>query len=91
MNKQQRAAHYLARIRETRNSPDEVERILSELNSLVWTESQKPLTKQDKLAIIEEIRSQAFPLTKSWEVIVEASDNSGILDVISALKKGAKD
>jgi hypothetical protein len=91
MNKSQRAAHYLDLLRKTKNPIEEAKGILAEIETLVWSNTNQRLTKQEKLEIIEELESLAFPTLRKSERIVEASDNSGILDVISLLKRGVKD
>lgn len=91
MTKNERAAHYLKRIKSAPNPLIEARAILEELNSLIWTSTGQKLSRQEKLEIVKEIESLAFPTTRRWEPATEASDNSGILDVITMLKKGAKD
>lgn len=91
MNKSQRAAHYLERIRKAKSPLEEAKGILAEIETLVWSNTNQRLTKQEKLEIIEELESLAFPTLRKSDRITEASDNSGILDVISLLKRGVKD
>jgi len=91
MNKSQRAAHYLERIRTAKNPMEEAQRILADLDTLVWTSTNTRLTRQEKLEIVEEFESLAFPTLRKSERITEASDNSGILDVIQLLKRGVRD
>lgn len=89
MNRSQRAKYYLEIIRAANNPIVEARKILAEIETLVWESTNKPLTKQEKLEIIAELESLAFPtLRKSEGLVTEASDNSGILEVISLLKRG---
>lgn len=95
MSKQERALYYLNIIHNSANLDDATKEILTSLNSLSFTSTGVPLSKREKNQIIEELEQLLFPpKTKRWtpsnETITEASDNSGILDVISALKRGAK-
>lgn len=91
MTNSQRAAHYLERIRAAKNPAEEAQSILAEIETLVWTNTNTRLTKQEKLGIIQEVESLSFPTLQKGARIVEASDNSGILDVIKLLKRGVKD
>jgi hypothetical protein len=75
--------------------------ILASVNTLVWVEPGKPnrsLTRHEKFQIIEEIFEdldfqKSLPSLESERVYgsINEADNSGILDVISALKRGVKD
>lgn len=93
MNSTQRAASYLKRIIESSNKDLEFKRILDDINSLVWTESKRPLSKAEKLAIIEEIERlfHEQPILENKRYYTNASDNSGAIDIIGALKRGVKD
>jgi hypothetical protein len=88
------AASYAKRILEATNKQQEGLKVLAEINDLVWTNTQKPLTKEEKQSIVDDIASLISPIIRKSEVfdrvITEASDNSGILDVISMMKRGAK-
>ena len=98
MTREERALHYVERIVKASNKKVELEQILSEINGLVYSESKKPLALADKLKIIEELEklikiSPAFESLDSTrdyhytQKSTTASDNSDILDVISAMKK----
>lgn len=75
--------------------------ILAHVNTLVWKrpgQPDLPLTRQEKNRIIEEIFDdrtfiKSVPGLESDRVYgsINEADNSGILDVISALKRGVKD
>jgi hypothetical protein len=91
MNKSQRAAYYLQRIRTAKNPKEEVQKILAEIDTLVWTSTNTPLTKQEKQEIIEELELLIISTITKSKPITEASDNSGILDVIHLLKRGVTD
>jgi hypothetical protein len=97
MSNQERAQHYLERILRSNNPKAELQKILSDLNSLVFTKTNKPLEAADKIRILEELEKlvrstpalEKFEESKSWDYArnTQASDNSDILDVISAMKK----
>jgi hypothetical protein len=98
MNKQQRAQYYLQLLNEARNPEIAKSQILTDLNSLVWTNTKIPLTEAEKIEILddldklysyERIIRKSVPGIENYDSINEA-DNSGILDVISALKRGVK-
>ena len=100
MNNQERALHYFERLLKASNPKAELEKILSDINSLIYTSSEKPLDSATKVKILEELEKLIKRSPKpSFESIDEsrsynysqksatASDNSDILDVISAMKK----
>ncbi|MEZ8193185.1 hypothetical protein [Vibrio sp. 1F279] len=93
MTRQERAKHYLKRLLNSRNKSLELEAILTELNGLVYTKTNEPLSRQEKLLILEELERLASNDDSILESVgtehfkVNASDNSNILDVISAMKK----
>ena len=79
------------------NPQDEIKKIIDEINSLQWTASKEPLSKSEKLSIVDELKTlieskPAFKfITKSSEVLgfeINASDNSGTLDIIDTITKG---
>ena len=92
MNRKQRAESYLKRIKGSSNKEQEYKKILDEINGLVWSESQKPLSKEERLAIVDEIENlfNQQTIQKSEGLVVNASDNSGVIDIIGALKRGVK-
>ena len=77
---------------------DAIGKISAHVNTLVWTASRQPLSEAEKTKILEEIFDniafrKSFPNLESIDKIhgsVNEADNSHILDVISALKRGAK-
>lgn len=96
MNRSERAKHYLERLLTARNVAVELELIVNEINNLVYTKSREPLSKEDKLLIIEElerlVRDSPYRIDENtgvehFQKSTTASDNSDILDVISAMKK----
>ena len=96
MTRKERAESYLKRILTATNREAESTKILEELNGLIYSSNNEPLSEQDKLLIIEVIEElHTNPLvekSKSLEQIqiAEASDNSGVLDIIEALRRGVK-
>ncbi|WP_354624509.1 hypothetical protein [Psychromonas sp. MME2] len=97
MTHQQRAQHYFERLLKAGNRKAELERILNDLNGLVFASTNKPLDKDTKNKILDELE-KLVKSTPAFEDIDEsriytnvqkstsASDNSEILDVISAMK-----
>lgn len=91
MNKKQRAESYLKLIRDSSNKELVYKKILNEINGLVWSETRQPLSKEERLAIIEEIDNLfQQEIQKSKALVTNASDNSGVIDIIGALKRGVK-
>lgn len=92
MSKRGRAINYAERLQLARNKNEEAEKILKELNGLVWAKSDTPLPREDKLAILEETKSiikEGLEI-REGKILHEAADNSGILDVIDMLKPKVK-
>ncbi|MGF1878795.1 hypothetical protein L4D77_26365 [Photobacterium frigidiphilum] len=96
MNRNQRAQHYLERLMSARNTSSEIDLILAEIEGLIYSTNNEALSRQDKLLIIEElerlIRGSRYSInesigTENLQKSTSASDNSDILDVISAMKK----
>lgn len=81
MSREERAKEYLQRLK---NNPTDLEarKIVVDLNSLVYAESKKPLSKEEKLAIVNEMLKQA-----SFGLILEHADNQEILSLISLVNQ----
>ncbi|KPA51504.1 hypothetical protein VT25_15390 [Photobacterium leiognathi subsp. mandapamensis] len=105
MNRAERAKSYFDRLLASSNPKAELEKIFRDIDSLVYASSNKPLDEAEKIRIIEElerlIKQLPYPITESSsqpglehleKSHTTASDNSDILDVISAMKrnKGGK-
>lgn len=89
MNSRERARLYLERLKKATNKNVEAKRIIDEINGLFWTKNQKKLSVQEKLELIAILEDLALHGEKQdGRVIVEASDNSDILEVIRLLKRG---
>ena len=94
MSMTERAQHFLRILLTERNKPAAIDKIVSELNSLVITGTNQPLSHQEKLNILDELNRLA---TQQKNIVLEnfrekgyttnASNNDDILDVISAMKK----
>lgn len=96
-----RALEYFKRLLDSSNPKLELQRIHSDLNKLIYTATKKPIERKTKIEILEELE-QLVRQAPSLESIHEeyaiydsirrttASDNSEILDVISAMKKRAE-
>lgn len=98
MTSKERAQHYFQRLLKATNYKSELESILNDLNSLVFTNTTKPIDKETKIKILEELENliRSSPsldsISESYDYgtirkSTSASDNSDILDVISAMKK----
>lgn len=98
MNSKEIANHYFERILKATNKKQELERINSEINQLIYSISKKPIDRSTKLEILDELEKliKSSPslesINKSYrqesiQASNNASDNSDILDVISAMKK----
>ena len=81
MSKAERAKQYLDWLEEDK-SQSGIQRVVNSLNDLVYTESQQPISKEYKLAIIAEMEKQA----PSHGVILEHAENKSILLLIQTVK-----
>ncbi|GHX96274.1 hypothetical protein VCSRO67_3460 [Vibrio cholerae] len=100
MNRTQRAKSYFDRLLASSNPKAELEKIFREIDNLVYASSGEPLDEAEKIRIIEElerfIKQLPYPISESHSQPglehlkksgTTASDNSDILDVISAMKR----
>lgn len=103
MTSQEIALQYFKRLLKASNPKAELEKILSDINSLILSDSDKPVDSVTKIRVIDEleklIKKSQRPSTRSFDEFkafsgfkrsigkAQASDNSDILDVISAMKK----
>lgn len=98
MTHNQRAQHYFEQLLKSSNPKSELEKIQRDLDNLVFSNTGKPLDPSAKRLILEELERllkrapsfESFDESRNYEYIqkgANASDNSGILDVISAMKK----
>ena len=92
MSRDVRALSYVKRLREAKDLNAEALRIKNEINGLVWSETQVPLPQAEKIALLEETKRlvRSGKKTDKGEIIVEAGDNSGIIDVIDSIEKEIK-
>jgi hypothetical protein len=102
MTRAERIAYYRKILLESTNRQTAIDKIVTDVNSLVWTDTGKPLTRAERIELLDAIFKD-WPLRKSFPNLesferqyqindsVTGADNSHILDVISALKRGAKD
>jgi hypothetical protein len=101
MTRTERIAYYRKILAESSSLQLAIDRIVADVNTLVWSNTQQPLSKAERIKILEEIFDdsgfrKSLPSTESFERgygsvdAVNEADNSHILDVISALKRGAK-
>ena len=91
MNNEERARHYFQRLKKAHDQIAEARKIIDEINGLVWSKTQEKLTKQEKLDLIREIEKIiSHGEAREDKFLLESSDNSNILEVIKALKRGVK-
>ena len=89
MNRQERALSYAKRLKEAFDIREEAQKILNEVDSLVWSESRKSLSLEEKIAIIQETRrifSTGILREKLGDDLIKAGDNSGVIDVIDDIE-----
>ncbi|KVV03102.1 MULTISPECIES: hypothetical protein [unclassified Pseudomonas] len=96
----ERALEYFNRLLKANNPKLELQKIYTDLNNLIYTASKKPIDRSTKVEILEELEHlirQTPSLEErhnygTYDSIrgTTASDNSDILDVISAMKKRAE-
>ena len=93
MTRQERALSYAKRLKETYSLNEEANKILKEINDLVYSKDNSPLPLDEKIAIIRETRkifSQGLLRERFGDVIINASDNSGVIDVIDSIENELK-
>jgi hypothetical protein len=93
MDRTERAQHYLNLIINSNNREITVRQIVNEIDSLVWSNSKIALSKEEKLQIVNDIIALLAPKTANFGRVLEASDNSAIMDAldnITAQIKGIK-
>ncbi|MFQ5962685.1 MAG: hypothetical protein ACE5KZ_00190 [Candidatus Scalinduaceae bacterium] len=92
MSKHERALSYAKRLKAAEDVYAEARAIRREVNSLVWSESNKPLPLDEKIAILEEAKHIILKgkRDQAGRIIIEAGDNSGIIDVITNIEQNLK-
>lgn len=102
MTRTERIQYYRKILADSPSLDVAIDKILANVNTLQWVSTGKPFSKAEKIKLLEEVFEdsdlrKSFPSTESFEWIgrstgaVNEADNSHILDVISALKRGVKD
>lgn len=81
MSKEERAKQYLDWLEEDK-TPTGIQRVVNNLNGLIYTNTQKPVSKEYKLQIIAEMEKQA----PSHGTILEHAENKSILLLIQTVK-----
>ena len=81
MTREERAKQYLEQLKKD-GSSESIQQIVDSLNCLVFSSTKEPLTKDEKLAIIAEMKKQA----SGYGPLLEHADNSSILELIQAVK-----
>ena len=82
---------YAKYIKLNRNNPSVVNEIIKKIDSLVFTDTSKPLSKEDKLQIIKYIQDEL--LKKKYEdghLIIEAEDSTELVNLIQMLQDNAQ-
>ncbi|MEZ8577978.1 hypothetical protein AB6C82_24515 [Vibrio splendidus] len=97
MSRAERAQHYFERLASASNPKVELQRIFDDLNGLVYSKSNDPISNAEKLRIIEELErlikgsttriDERFGIEHFEKSAPTASDNSDVLDLISAMKR----
>lgn len=96
------AQGYLALFQESPNKQAAIQQIIERINNVTYTNTGESLSKSDKLQLVEELEKlfteilnegvtqKGFGKTASSasHPQIRATDNSGVLDIISAIKKG---
>lgn len=101
MSKKELAKHYHERLLKAPNLRIELEKIFADINILVYSESNKPIDRETKIKILEELEQllkitpnlESFSQFRTYDSLHKstyASDNSSILDVITAMKGRVK-
>lgn len=95
MTQNKRALSYVRRIVESSNMDKEAKEIVAHINSLILSDSKKPLTFEEKNDILNEAKQIILDReNEDINLILDSIDNSAILDVISNilsdLREGSK-
>ena len=92
MNRDERAKQYYDRLRLASNPAVETQRIIEELNGLVWSKNNQPLPRDEKLRIVESLESIVIANEShtSFSQHRDAADNGNVLELIKAIKGGTK-
>lgn len=87
MSPKERALHYALRIKSTEDPSAEMAKIKSELNGLVYVQTKKHLSSEDKIQILKTTRSILAGGKRDVDggMIVEAADNTSTLDIIDSV------
>lgn len=102
MNNKERALHYAERLKKATDKRTESKEIINEINTLYWISNNQPLSKEEKLSLIRDIEElirqrgrvsqERYRKGESIEegFVVNASDNSELIDLIAAMKGSVK-
>jgi hypothetical protein len=74
------ANQYLKQLRESTDKKSEVQKIVKSINDLIYSESKAPLSKEDKIKIVDLIRKSL-----SEGIIEKAGDNAEYLNLIDQI------
>ncbi len=92
MTRHERALYYAQRLKSSQDIFKEAAKIKKEIDSLIWSKDKTPLPLKEKLAILNEVKRIIIHGERSKEglLLIEAGDNSGILDVIDSIENELK-
>lgn len=76
------AKQYLQQLREAADKKSEVQRIVKDINELIYSLSKDPLSKEDKIKIVELMRESL-----NEGIITKAADNTEYLNLIAQILK----
>lgn len=79
------ANQYLKQLRESTDKKSEVQKIVRSINELIYSETKTPLSKEDKIKIIDSMRKSL-----NEGVILKAADNIEFLNLIDQILNGMK-
>jgi hypothetical protein len=77
---QELASAYLSRLQAARDKQAEIQRIISEINGLAYSDTKRPLSPEDKGLLAENIKAAA----------VRAASNEEFLKLIEIVKNEVK-
>lgn len=85
MTKEERAKQYLQWLNADR-SDEGVKRVVTHINKLVYSNNKQPVPLEYKKSIVDMMEM----LAPQYDIILEQSDNSTILELISQVKSSLK-
>ena len=89
MSRHERALSYARRLIAAQDLYAEARAVRNEVDGLIWAENRNPLPLEEKTRILEEVKSIILGGERDQDgrTIVQAGDNSGIIDVITNIER----